>query len=125
MYYINFDRSGLAQRFDVKNPAILCTDCVIHQQVLTSKTLRKKLHRTLDSLIKMVNYMKSSVNYLLYLARISILITVLLFHTEVHWLSKDNMLACFYGLKQVFILFLEFKEFFFYKGSKMNNFNEG
>ncbi|CAH1987443.1 unnamed protein product [Acanthoscelides obtectus] len=94
-------RSGLAR-------------CVIHRQALASKTSPKKLRQTLDSATRIVNYIKSSALN----SRLFNLVCedvdpdhkVLLFHTEVRWLSKGNMLARLYELKEEVILFLEFKE---------------
>ncbi|CAH2010635.1 unnamed protein product [Acanthoscelides obtectus] len=74
------------------------THCVIHRQVLTSKTLPHKLCQTLDSVIRIVNYIKSS-------ALNSQLFTLLcedldsnhkffLFHTEV-WLFKATCWLAF------------------------------
>ncbi|CAG4975310.1 unnamed protein product [Parnassius apollo] len=88
--------------------------CFIHRQALVSKTLPQKLLQTLDSAIRIVNYIKSS-------ALNSRLFTLLcedldsdhknlLYHTEVRWLSKGNMLARLYELKEEVILFLQFKE---------------
>ncbi|CAH1964676.1 unnamed protein product [Acanthoscelides obtectus] len=53
-------RSGLTRNLKEKNPAMVSTHCVIHWQALASKTLPLKLRHTLDSAIRIVNYIKSS-----------------------------------------------------------------
>ncbi|XP_068993482.1 zinc finger BED domain-containing protein 5-like [Neodiprion pinetum] len=107
-------RSGLAQKLKEKNPSIVSTHCVIHRQALASKTLPQNLRQILDSAIQIVNYIKSSaLNSRLFTLLCEDLDSdhrVLLFHTEVRWLSKGNMLARLYELKEEVILFLEFKE---------------
>ncbi|CAH1988365.1 unnamed protein product [Acanthoscelides obtectus] len=107
-------RSGLAKELKEKNPAMLSTHCVIHRQALASKTLPQKLRHTLDSAIRIVNRIKSSaLNSRLFTLLCEDLDSdhkVLLFHTKVRWLSKGNMLARFYELKEDVIIFLEFKE---------------
>ncbi|CAH2004743.1 unnamed protein product [Acanthoscelides obtectus] len=83
---------------------MVSTHWVIHRQTLASKTLPQILRLTLDSAIRIVNYIKSS-------ALNSRLFTLLcedldpdhkvpLFHTEVRWLSKSNTLARLYELKE-------------------------
>ncbi|CAH1954208.1 unnamed protein product [Acanthoscelides obtectus] len=107
-------RSGLAQKFKEKNPAMVSTHCLIHRQALASKTLPQKLRQTWDSAIRTVTYIKrSALNSRLFTLLCEELDSdhkVLLFHTEVRWLSKGNMLARLYELKEEVILFLEFKE---------------
>nr|XP_046478643.1 SCAN domain-containing protein 3-like [Neodiprion pinetum] len=107
-------RSGLAQKLKEKNPSIVSTHCVIHRQALASKTLPQNLRQILDSAIQIVNYIRSSaLNSRLFTLLCEDLDSdhrVLLFHTEVRWLSKGNMLARLYELKEEVILFLEFKE---------------
>ncbi|CAH1968072.1 unnamed protein product [Acanthoscelides obtectus] len=107
-------RSGLAKKLKEKNPAMVSTHCVIHRQALASKALPPKLRQTLDSAIRIVKYIKSStLNSRLFTLLCEDLDSdhkVLLFHTEVRWLSKGNMLARFYELKEEVIIFLEFKE---------------
>ncbi|CAH2001738.1 unnamed protein product [Acanthoscelides obtectus] len=93
---------------------MLSTHCVIHREALASKTLPQKLRQTFDSAIRIVNYIKSSaLNSRLFTLLCEDLDSdhkVLLFHTEVLWLSKGNILARLYDLKEEVILFLEFKE---------------
>ena len=102
------------QKLNEKNPAIVSTHCVIHRKALASKTLPQNLNQTLNSTIKIVNYIKSSAwNSRLFTVLCEDLDSdhkVLLFYTEVRWLSKGNMLTRVYELKEEVILFLEFKE---------------
>ncbi|CAH2004507.1 unnamed protein product [Acanthoscelides obtectus] len=69
---------------------MVSTHCVIHRQALAS-TLPPKLRQTLDLAIRIVNYIKSSA-------------------LNIRWLSKGNILARLYELKERYIPFLEFKE---------------
>ncbi|CAG9790709.1 unnamed protein product [Diatraea saccharalis] len=107
-------RSGLAQKLKEKNPTLVSTHCVIHRQALASKTLPQSLCQILNSAIKIINYIKSSaLNSRLFTLLCEDLDSdhkVLLFRTEVRWLSKGNMLARLYELREEVILFLEFKE---------------
>lgn len=93
---------------------MISTYYVIHRQALASKTLPEKLLKTLESAIKIVNSIKSSaLNSQLFTLLCEDLDSddkVLLFHTQVRWLSKGNMLARLYELKEEVTLFLEFKE---------------
>ncbi|CAH1989318.1 unnamed protein product [Acanthoscelides obtectus] len=83
---------------------MVSTHCVIHRQALAFETLPQKLRQTLDSAIRIVNYIKgSALNSPLFTLLCEDLDTdhkVLLFHTEVRWLSKGNTLARLYELKE-------------------------
>ncbi|CAH2008014.1 unnamed protein product [Acanthoscelides obtectus] len=68
--------------------------CVIHRQALVSKTLPQKLCQTLDSAIRIDLDSDHK---------------VLLFHTEVRWLFKGNMLAHLYELKEEFVIMGKYK----------------
>lgn len=74
-----------------------------HHQALVAINLPKKLNAVLKLCIKVVNYIKNSaLNTRLF----KILSEdsgrdhkTLLFHTEIHWLSKGNMLARLFELR--------------------------
>ncbi|CAH1968357.1 unnamed protein product [Acanthoscelides obtectus] len=93
---------------------MVSTHCVIHRQALVSKTLSQKLRQTLDSAIKIVNYIKSSALnsrlFTLLCEDIDSDHKVLLFHIEVCWLSKGNMLARLYELKEEGTSFINFTD---------------
>ncbi|XP_045121815.1 zinc finger BED domain-containing protein 5-like [Portunus trituberculatus] len=72
-------RSGFVKLVKEKNPAVTGTHCVIHRQALASKTLQDL-----------------GTDY-----------KTLLFHTEVRWLSKGNMLSRLYELKDEVEIFLQ------------------
>ncbi|KAF2349537.1 protein of unknown function DUF4371 [Trinorchestia longiramus] len=104
-------RSGFVKLVKEKNPAVTGTPCVIHRQSLASKTLPGNLRSSLNLAIKVVNFVKnSSLNSRLFAALCSHLGTdykTLLFHTEVCWLSKGNMLSRLYELKDEVEIFLQ------------------
>ncbi|CAH1969119.1 unnamed protein product [Acanthoscelides obtectus] len=104
-------RSGLAKKLKEKN-TVVSTHCFIHHihySALASKTLPQKLRQALDSAIRIVNYIKSSaLNSRLFTLLCEDLDSdhkVLLFHTEVRWLSRSNMLARLYELKEEVFFF--------------------
>ncbi|KAK5641078.1 hypothetical protein RI129_009625 [Pyrocoelia pectoralis] len=83
-------RSGLATLIKQRNPSALTSHCILHRQALASKTLPKCLNNTMQLAIRVVNFIKATV----------------LFHTEVRWLSKGNMLERLYELRGEVELFL-------------------
>ena len=113
-------RSGLATLVREKNPSTVTMHCIIHRQALASKTLPEDLSNTMKLAIKMVNAVKSSALYTRIFKKLCAALDseheTLLFHTEVRWLSKGNMLACLYELRE------ELKVF--YIETKMQHFLE-
>lgn len=107
-------RSGLATLVKTKNPSAITTHCVIHRQALAAKTLPEYFTLALKTAIKVVNYIKkSALNTRLFKQLCSDMNSeheTLLFHTEVRWLSKGNMLARLYELREEVKIFLTNKE---------------
>ncbi|KRZ88533.1 Zinc finger BED domain-containing protein 5 [Trichinella sp. T8] len=85
--------SGFVKMIKSKNPSIFAMHCVIHRQALV------------------VNYVKSSaLNTRLFAVLCESLNTdhmALLYHTEVRWLSKGNILGRIYELREAVAEFLE------------------
>lgn len=81
-----------------------------------------KFRNAFDSTISIVNSIKSTALnsrlFTLLWEDIDSDHKVLLFHIEVRWLSKGNMLTRLYELKEEVILFLEFKEKQFFANVK-------
>ena len=104
-------RSGFITRVKQKNPDTVGTHCVIHREALASKTLPAAMKNKLAIVIRIVNFIKSSaVNSRLFsqlCKQMDFNHENLLFHTNVRWLSKRNMLARVYGLKDEVSIFLE------------------
>lgn len=104
-------RSGFIQLVKEKQPNITAIHCFIHRQALAAKTLPSELNDVLKLCIKVVNFIKrSALNTRLFKTFCEDLGTehkTLLFHTEVRWLSKGNMLARLFELRDEVILFLE------------------
>ena len=79
------------------------THCVIHRESLATKTLEPELKHVLDTAIKMVNYIKTRpLNIRLFASLCNELGSEhegLLFHTEVRWLSRGNVLSRLYELQ--------------------------
>ena len=104
-------RSGFITRVKQKNPDAVGTHCVIHREALASKTLPAAMKNKLAIIIRIVNFIKSSaVNFRLFSQLCKQMDSNhenLLFHTNIRWLSKGDMLARVYGLKDEVSIFLE------------------
>ncbi|XP_045137215.1 general transcription factor II-I repeat domain-containing protein 2-like [Portunus trituberculatus] len=90
-----------------KLPDLKGTHCLIHREALASKTVPKNLHDALTVIINIVNYVKGSA-LKTRLFRELCRDTALLFHTQVRWLSKGNMLARVFELREEIKLFLSY-----------------
>jgi len=103
-------RSGLATLVKQKNPTTLTTHCIIHRQALASKTLPKDLAFAMKISIQLVNAVKNSaLNTRVFqklCANMDAEHETLLFHTETRWLSKGNMLARLFELREELKVFL-------------------
>ena len=83
--------------------------CMLHRQVLASKTLHNALPKVLDEMIQIVNFIKAgALNSRLFKKLCMDLNSehlVLLYYTQTRWLSKGNVTPRFFELKD------ELKEF--------------
>ena len=106
--------SGLISVVKRKNPAIQGTHCMIHKAALVSKTIPKRLHEHMSVVIKVVNYVKSSaLNTRLFSKLCKDMDadhTALLYHIQVRWLSKGNMLSRIFEIREEVKLFLVAKQ---------------
>ena len=107
-------RSGFVKFVKRKNPNIIVTHCMIHREALASRTMPEELKQTLDSAIKILNYIKASaLNTRLFQKLCQDMESEhqnLVYHTSVRWLSKGNMLNRLVLLLQEVIEFLEIQK---------------
>ena len=97
-----------------KNPAVESIHCFIHKQALAAKTLPNNLKQQLEVVIKVVNYIKGSALNTRLFGRLCEAMDVnhecLLFHTQVRWLSRGNMLERVLELFDEILAFLKAQE---------------
>ena len=103
-------RSGFQRLVINASPKAVGTHCMIHRQVLATKTLPQEFQETMSNVVNAVNFVKGcALNSRLFKKLCSELDApndVLLYHTDVRWLSKGKV------LKRVFDLRNELKTFF-------------
>lgn len=101
--------SGFQSLVKKEVPNACSIHCMLHRQALASKTLPASLSAVMSEIVKSVNYIKSSaINTRLFsnLCRdLDSQAENLLYHTEVRWLSRGNV------VKRVFLLRNEIFEF--------------
>ena len=85
--------------------------CILHQEALCSKSLRMK--EVMDVVVKTVNFIRSrGLNhrqFKSFLADIDSEYGELLYHTEVRWLSRGNVLKRFLALRNEIASFMKMK----------------
>ena len=104
-------KSGFQKKVKDFAPNVRGVHCLIHRYALATKTMPEPLLKVLDSVIKIVNFIKSgALNTRLFKELCKEMNSdheVLLFHTAVRWLSKGNVLNRVYELKNEIKIFLE------------------
>ena len=86
--------------------------CILHQEALCGKSLQMK--DVMSVVVKTVNFIRSrGLNHRQFTSFLSDLDTEygeLLYHTEVRWLSRGNVLRRFFSLRQEIALFMAMKD---------------
>ena len=104
-------RSGFVTKIKQKSPSAVGTHCVIHREALAARTPPVELMNSPNSVIKIVNFIKAGAMTTRLFTKLCHDVEadheVLLFHINVRWLAKENMLERFYELKDEVKLFLE------------------
>ncbi|UYV62972.1 hypothetical protein LAZ67_2002685 [Cordylochernes scorpioides] len=105
-----------------ENCVSVCTDgapamkvhCMIHREMLVSKSVPPILVTTLDEVVKVVNYIKSNALRSRFFSTFCEAMDSdyknLLFHTEVRWLSKGKVLNRFISMKNEIMAFINNEE---------------
>jgi hypothetical protein len=103
---------GLVQK---ENPDITFEHCFIHRFALSSKSLPTVLKEVFDEAVKIVNFIKSKdVNSRLFkemCKEMGEMYEVLLYHTEVRWLSRGKVLSRLIDLQETVKIFLQEKNY--------------
>ena len=103
-------RSGFQRLVINASSKAIGTHCMIHRQVLATKTLPQEFQHIMKSIVRVVNFVKTSTSNSRLFSKLCSELdasnNVLLFHTDVRWLSRSKVLA------HVFYLCDELKTFF-------------
>lgn len=91
-------------------PEVTITHCMLHRHALASKALPESLKQHLITAINIVKYIRGrALNHRIFRAfceEIGAAHTVLLYHTEIRWLSKGRMLNRVFELREEIIQLL-------------------
>jgi len=96
---------------DSKRIVFASVHCIIHQEALCSKSLQMK--EVMDVVVKTVNFIRSrGLNHRQFQSFLTDMDSEygeLLYHTEVRWMSRGNVLKRFYALRNEIDLFMKMK----------------
>uniref|UniRef100_UPI00358EA82C protein FAM200C-like n=1 Tax=Myxine glutinosa TaxID=7769 RepID=UPI00358EA82C len=108
------NKSGFSALMKKEIPDLQVTHCFLHRHALASKTLPPNLKKVLDTCVKIINWIRGrALNHRIFKSFCEDLgseHSVLLFHTEVRWLSRGQALTRFFELREEIKVFLEERE---------------
>ncbi|XP_068204590.1 zinc finger BED domain-containing protein 5-like [Palaemon carinicauda] len=100
-------KSGFQSRVKKLAPQAKGIHCMIHRYALASKTLPASLQEVLESLIKIVNYIKTKALNTRLFKELCKDMNADLFYAAERWLSKGNVINRVFEMKDEIKLFLE------------------
>ena len=108
----------LGRRFQARvkavSPSVTSVHCFLHRFALAAKLLPPGIETSLNLVVKMVYYIKTSaVNNRLFKViceDIGSEYTLLLFYTEVRWLPRGNIAMRFFVLRKELLQFFQIKD---------------
>ena len=104
-------QSGFITRVKEKSPSAKGTHCILHREALASRTLPAEMRDVMNLAIKVVNVIKAGALNSRLFKQLCVDMDsehqALLFHTNVRWLSKGNMLGWLYELRKEVATFLD------------------
>ena len=96
-------RSGLQRLVISASPKAIGTHCMIHRKVLATKILPQEFQDIMKSAVSVVNFAKTSASTSSLFSKLCRELdasnNVLLFHTDVRWLSRSKVLTRVFDLR--------------------------
>ncbi|XP_073529659.1 protein FAM200C-like [Phyllobates terribilis] len=104
-------KSGFGALVKADAPHIIVTHCILHRHVLATKTLPPKMAEVLNTVVECVNYVRNSaLRHRIFselCKEIGSEFEVLLYHSNVRWLSKGQVLNRVFAMRVELALFLQ------------------
>uniref|UniRef100_A0A250Y343 Protein ZBED8 n=1 Tax=Castor canadensis TaxID=51338 RepID=A0A250Y343_CASCN len=111
------ENSEFIARLKKEVPRILITHCLLNPHALITKTLPGKLKEALLTVVRVINFLKGRApNHRLiqaFFEEIGVEFSVLLFHTEMRWLSRGQILT------HIFEMYEEINQFLHHQSSNL------
>ena len=108
------NKSGFAGLVKAEAPHVAVTHCILHRHALASKTLPQNLKDVMSTVVQVVNFIRArATNHRLFkilCQEVGSVHDVLLYHTEVRWLSRGQVFTRLMELRAEVAMFLREKE---------------
>ena len=105
------NRSGFAALLKQELPTLKVTHCMIRIQALASKRMPKSLKDVFDTCVRIVNNIRKNDTshriFQSFCAQMGNQHDILLYHTEVRWLSRGRVMSQFFQLRETIKLYLQ------------------
>ena len=105
------NRSCFAALLKQELPTLKVTHCMIHRQALASKRMPKSLKDVFDTCARILNNIRKNDTshriFQSFCAQMGNQHDILLYHTEVRWLSRGRVMSRFFQLREIIKLYLQ------------------
>lgn len=104
-------KSGFGALVKADAPHIIVTHCILHRHALATKTLSPKMTEVLKTVVECVNYVRNSaLRHRIFselCKEMGSEFEVLLYHSNVRWLSRGQVLNRVFAIRVELALFLQ------------------